>query len=110
MTELGPVTPEELAERGWEGRSRCRCLVEDEGYVACPPQMCEAQDLVDRLNQENAHYRRILSDRSSLEKRFVGAIRAAVNDHGPIDYLSAPSAAKRVIGEVYAAFREAGRD
>lgn len=41
------ITPEELAERGWEGASRCRCLAEGEGYVPCPPQMCEAQTLLE---------------------------------------------------------------
>lgn len=40
------ITPEELAERGWDGPSRCRCLSEGEGYVPCPPQMCDAQTLL----------------------------------------------------------------
>ena len=42
----GRVTPEELEIRGWEGESRCRCLSSEGGWVACPPQYCEASDLV----------------------------------------------------------------
>ena len=41
------VTPEELAERGWEGASRCRCLVDGEGYVPCPPQICDAEGILE---------------------------------------------------------------
>ena len=43
----GAITPKELAERGWEGASRCRTLAEGEGYVPCPPQMCDAQTLLE---------------------------------------------------------------
>lgn len=42
-----PITSEELERRGWDGASRCRCLAEGEGYVPCPPQMCDAQALLE---------------------------------------------------------------
>jgi hypothetical protein len=48
VSTRGPVTPEELEARGWEGASGCRCLTED-GYVPCPPQLCEAQALLEKL-------------------------------------------------------------
>lgn len=43
----GPVTPDELRARGWEGVSACRCEdYESAEFVPCPPLMCEAEDLV----------------------------------------------------------------
>jgi hypothetical protein len=41
-----------------------------------------------------------LTQRGSLERQVVGAIRDCVNAHGPITRESAPSAAKRVIGAI----------
>ena len=59
------------------------------------------------LIAENTHYRRVFTDRGSFEKRTCGAIRSAVDAHGPVTRETAASAAKRIVGEMYAAFREA---
>lgn len=41
-----------------------------------------------------------LTERGPLESKIVGAIRDAINAHGPITKENAPSAAKRVIGAI----------
>jgi len=40
------------------------------------------------------------SRRGTLESRLTGALRDAINAHGPITWATAPSAAKRVIGVI----------
>ena len=41
-----------------------------------------------------------LTQRGSLERQIVGAIRNAIHAHGPINAENAPSTAKRVIGAI----------
>lgn len=46
----GPVTPDEMRARGFQGESLCRCEdYESAEYVPCPPLMCEAADLVTEI-------------------------------------------------------------
>ncbi len=47
-----------------------------------------------------------MADRSTVEKRLVGALRSAINDHGPITAENVSSAAKRV----YAAIKQLRRE
>jgi hypothetical protein len=48
----GPVTPDELRARGWEGESKCRCEdYEAAEMVPCPPLMCEADTLAFEVRQ-----------------------------------------------------------
>jgi hypothetical protein len=48
----GPVTPDEMRARGFEGVSNCRCEdYEMAEFVPCPPLMCEAGDLVQELRE-----------------------------------------------------------
>jgi len=47
-----------------------------------------------------------LDNRSTIERRIVGAIRSSVAAHGTLDFDTAPSAAKRVYGELKALARE----
>lgn len=59
------------------------------------------------LIHENRQHTRHLSDRSALEKSIVGAIRSAIDAHGPVTKDNASSAGKRAVGAVYDHFRAA---
>lgn len=49
---------------------------------------------------------RLIARRGKVESRIVGALRSAIDMHGPMTRERAPSRAKRVIGELKAMIRE----